>query len=248
MTPPYDPNALTGGKTMKRVFAVFSLLVLVTAANVYAEDIKYFKLTKGKTALIVVDMQNDFVRDGGKLVVKTAKATLQPIKKLIDFFRTNNMPVVYTKVVNRNDNLRAKFGNIKDPSRAKDHVIEPGYMRHFTDVNKKLDVTDVVEEIYPTGKDYIVVKDYYDAFHGTHMDVLLRSLGIEYVVVTGTVTHLCVETTAKGAFQHHYGPVLVSDCISTWMPDAFVSGMLGQFTKFFGRVLTSDEVVKEMSK
>lgn len=207
-----------------------------------------FSLENGKTALVVVDLVNEFVRDGGIMQVKSAKPTLGANKRLIEFFRREGMPVVYTKVFSRYENIRVRFIKALRPEvLLRDKALVPGHRRYFKDVRKRLDVTDIVEEIYPEEGDYIVEKDLYDSFHGTSLDLLLRGLGIWYVVVTGTVTNVCVESTAKGAFSHGYFPVIVSDAVSTDVPESYITDIYTHFKRHWGRVMMSDDVIKELS-
>jgi len=235
---------------MKKNYIVFFqiLFTICLISTVYGSEKTLFKLEKGETALIVVDLQNEFVRDGGLNQVKTAKATLAVNKKLIDFSHKNNMPVIYTKVVNRNDNIRVRYTKILRPELFREKLLVPGHKRYFTDVKKELDVVDIVEEIYPEKGDYIIEKDLFDSFQGTNLDTLLRSLKIENVLVTGTVTHICVESTARGAYNHDYNPVLVTDAISSGATEAFIKETLVEFRKRWGRVMTSDEVMQELSQ
>jgi nicotinamidase-related amidase len=115
-------------------------------------------------------------------------------------------------------------------------------------VGKELDVTDMVAELYPEKGDHIIYKRWFDAFNGTHLDSLLHGLSIEYVLVTGTVTHICVESTAKGAFNRGYLPVIVLDGVSSFAPEHFIKELLIQFTRLWGRVMTSLEVIQELSE
>ena len=115
------------------------------------------------------------------------------------------------------------------------------------ETRKQLEVTDIVEEIYPEEGDSIVGKDLYDSFHGTSLDVLVRGLDVGYVVVTGTVTNVCVESTAKGAFNHGYFPVIASDAVSADVPQSYIDDIYTYFRKHWGRVMTSDGVIKELS-
>jgi len=208
-----------------------------------------FKIERGKTALIVVDLQNEFVRDGGLIQVKGAKATLDTNRKLIEFFHKMGMPVIYTKMSLHDDwALPMRMIRFKEPDRIKDKALLPGHKRLFTDVGKELDVTDIVEEVYPEKGDPIIHKHWFDAFNGTHLGPLLHGLSIEYVVVTGTVTHICVESTAKGAFNHGYFPVIVSDGVSSFAPEYFIKELLNQFVNLWGRAMTSVEVVQELSQ
>jgi nicotinamidase-related amidase len=209
---------------------------------------KPFILRRGKTALIVVDLQNEFVRDGGLIQVKDAKATLGMNKKLIACFRKNAMPVIYTKMSLHDDwALPMKMIRFTEPDRIRGKALLAGYKRYFPDVGKELDVTDIVAEVYPKKGDHIINKNWFDAFNGTHLDRLLHGLSVEYVVVTGTVTHICVESTAKGAFNHGYLPVIVSDGVSSFAPEHFIKELLRQFAALWGRVMTSSEVIRELS-
>ena len=210
---------------------------------------KPFILRRGKTALVVVDLQNEFVRDGGLIQVKDAKATLDTNKKLIAFFRENAMPVIYTKMFLHDDwALPMKMIRFTEPDRIKGKALLRGHKRYFADVGKELDVTDIVAEVYPEKGDHIIYKNWFDAFNGTHLDSFLHGLSIEYVLVTGTVTHICVESTAKGAFNHGYFPVIVSDGISSFAPEHFIKELLNQFAGLWGRVMTSLEVIQELSE
>jgi nicotinamidase-related amidase len=213
-----------------------------------SSKLDYFKIEKSNTALIVIDLANEFVREGGKLHVPSAKATLPTNRKLIDFFRINNMPVIYTKTYDRSWNLRVQFANIRDPERIPNKVHVPGHKRYFSDVKKELDVTDIVEEIYPVEGDYIVEKELLNAFNNTNLDLLLRSLDVKSVVITGTLTHICVESTFKAAFEMQYRAVMVSDAVSTWLPDEFVEKLFEIYRQMWGKVMTSSEVMKELSQ
>ena len=232
---------------MKKFIGFFLASIVTSCLLSTAYAAKPFTLEKGKTALIVVDMENDFVRDGGVLQTKAAKATLSANKKLIDFFHSSNMPVIYTRMVNRNKTIRSRLSSLNRPELTKANAITPGYKRYFPDVKKELDVADVVDEIYPSKGDYVIDKDLFDAFQGTNLDLILRSHGVESVLVTGTVTHICVDSTAKGAFNHNYNAVIASDAVSSYASDPFIKELLANFGRLWGRVMTSDEAVQELS-
>ena len=144
--------------------------------------------------------------------------------------------------------LPMKMITFTEPDRIQGKALLPGHKRVFTDVGRELDVTDIVAEVYPEKGDHIINKKWFDAFNGTNLGPLLHGLSIEYVLVTGTVTHICVESTAKGAFNHGYFPVIVSDGVSSFAPEVFIKEMLNQFTRLWGRVMTSLEVIQELSE
>ena len=100
---------------------------------------KPFALRRGKTALVVVDLQNEFVRDGSLIQVRDPKATLDRNKKLIEFFRKNGMPAVYTKMSLHDDwALPMKMIKFTAPGRIEGKVFLPGHKRVFPDVGKEL--------------------------------------------------------------------------------------------------------------
>ena len=111
---------------------------------------KPFILRRGKTALVVVDLQNEFVRDGGLIQVKTQKRFLDTNKTLIEFCRKNAMPVIYTKMSLHDDwALPMKMIKFTEPDRIQGKALLPGHKRYFTDVGRELEVTDIVAEVYP---------------------------------------------------------------------------------------------------
>ncbi|HUL31758.1 MAG TPA: isochorismatase family cysteine hydrolase, partial [Thermodesulfobacteriota bacterium] len=144
--------------------------------------------------------------------------------------------------------LPMKMIRVMEPDRIEGKALLSGHKRYFPDVARGLDVTDIVAEVYPEKGDHMIHKNWFDAFNGTHLAHLLRGLSIEYVVVTGTVTHICVESTAKGAFNHGYLPVIVSDGVSSFAPKHFIDELLIQFGKLWGRVMTAAEFMQELSQ
>jgi nicotinamidase-related amidase len=104
----------------------------------------------------------------------------------------------------------------------------------------------VIDEISPQPGDHIVDKYGYGAFHNTNLEDTLRSLGVESLVITGTVTQICVEETGREAFHRGYKTTLVSDAISSYMPDLHAA-TLKNFALKFGWVLTTEEVLQALS-
>ena len=79
-----------------------------------------------------------------------------------------------------------------------------GFRRYYEDVGKERDCSDIIDEIYPEPGDPIVDKFGYGAFHNTNLDDLLKARHVESVLVTGTVTQICVEETARESFKRGY--------------------------------------------
>jgi nicotinamidase-related amidase len=113
-------------------------------------------------------------------------------------------------------------------------------------VGRELECTDVIEELMPSPGDLVVEKYGYGAFHGTPLSDLLRQRGVESLIVTGTVTQICVEETAREAFHHGFRTTLASDAVSSYAPDLHAA-TLKNFAMKFGWVDPSEHLVARLS-
>ena len=184
-------------------------------------------------ALIVVDMQNDFVREGAPLEVPDARATLAAHRALIDAFRRRRRPIVFTKFLSTPE--RSLLWNWSPQCEPPTRCCHKGFMRRYRDANLELDCTDVVTELQPLAGDLLIDKYGYGAFHGTPLADQLRAAGVVSLVVTGTVTQICVEETAREAFHHGFPTTVVSDAVSSFAPDLHAA-TLKNFKMKFGWV------------
>jgi nicotinamidase-related amidase len=107
-----------------------------------------------KTALLVIDMQNDFVRKGAPMEVEDARATISQNKLLIDVFRKNNLPIIYTKFLATPEPSLIYQWSPKLASPV--NACKKGFKRHYADVNKDLDCADVIDELKPQSSDIII--------------------------------------------------------------------------------------------
>jgi nicotinamidase-related amidase len=195
-------------------------------------------------ALLIVDMQNDFVRRGAPLEVPDARATLPAHQRLIDAARRRGLPVVYTKFLSHPEYylLWEWSPQCRPPTKC----CWKGHHRYYEDVGRELDCTDVVEEIFPEPGDAIVEKYGYGAFHETPLASLLRARGVRSVLVTGTVTQICVEETARAAFHHGFRTTLVADAVSSYAPDLHAA-TLKNFAMKFGWVEDSGTLLQHLA-
>jgi nicotinamidase-related amidase len=202
-----------------------------------------------RLALVVVDMQNDFVREGAPMEVPDARLTIPQHRRLIAFFRQAGWPLIYTRyLAGPCRTLVYEWSPQLEPPTL---ACQRGHRRYYADVGRTLDCADVIDEIYPQPEDirtneFIIDKYGYGAFHSTNLEDTLRSLGVESLVVTGTVTQICVEETAREAFHHGYKTTIVSDAVSSYIPDLHAA-TLKNFALKFGWVNTTDEVLHELS-
>ena len=195
-------------------------------------------------ALLIVDMQNDFVRKGAPMEVPDARVTIPQHQELLAFCREFGIPIIYTKfVAGPKRTLMWEWSPQLEPPI---WACQRAYRRLYHDVGKELDCADIIDEIYPAPNDYLVEKYGYGAFSNTNLEDILRSLHVESLVVTGTVTQICVEETAREAFHHGYRTTIVSDAVSSYLPDLHAS-TLKNFALKFGWVSPTAEVLQALA-
>lgn len=158
------------------------------------EIVESVELKARETAVIVVDMQNDFVKPQGKLYVPTAEKTVEPIRRLLDRARSAGARVFYTQDTHYDN----------DP----EYEIWGEHVRYGTWG------WQIIDELKPREGDIVVMKTRYDGFYGTPLDDLLRVYGIKNTVIVGTVANICVLHTAASAALRWYKVIVPMDGIS----------------------------------
>ena len=195
-------------------------------------------------ALIIVDMQNDFVRREGPLRVPDALGTVPAQLDLIAAFRAAARPVIYTKFLSRQTPNLAWIWSPECAPPVK--CCWQGHRRYYAEVNEELDCTAVIGELAPGPDDLIIEKYGYGAFHGTDLNEELAVMGVGSLVITGTVSQICVEETAREAYHHGYATTVVSNAVSSFDAELHAA-MLRNFAMKFGWVETSAQVVAALS-
>jgi nicotinamidase-related amidase len=172
-----------------------------------------------RTALVVVDMQNDFVRQDGSLFVPDAEATIPAISGLLELARAHHMPVVYSQDTHRDGDPEWRIWP--------EHAREGSWG------------WEIVEELAPAEDETVIRKVRYDAFYGTPLDHLLRLWGIGTLVICGTVANICVHYTAASAALRWYDVVIPRDAISALNEFDLESSLRQTAFLFAGRVTTA---------
>ena len=194
------------------------------------------------TALIVVDMQNDFcasdgfVANGGR-DVSHVQEMAKRLPELIELARQAGVLVVFVRCAYSTDDNRY----------LSDVWLEQAARRQGSGYT----LAPVCQEgtrggeyygdVRPVEGDIIVTKHRYSAFHGTDLEVILRSHGVRTVVLTGVSTHVCVETTAREAFVRDYYTVVVADGSAAYLQQEHETA-LKLIDRFFGEITTIDHL------
>jgi nicotinamidase-related amidase len=192
-----------------------SRTIEVPEYELYAE----VRVDPARTALVIVDMQNDFVREGGSLRVPDAEATIPAISALRELARAHAMRVLYSQDTHRDG----------DP----EWLIWPEHAREGSWG------WEIVDELAPAQHETVIRKIRYDAFYGTPLDHLLRLWGVDTVVICGTVANICVHYTAASAALRWYDVVIPRDATSALEPFDLESSLRQTAFLFAGRVTTA---------
>jgi len=142
-----------------------------------------------KSALLIADMIKDFVDEDGALSVPAAKEIVSRIAELASEARELKAPVIY-------------INDSHDPDDPEFEIWPPHALTGT-------DGTEVVSGLEPQEGDYVLAKKKYSAFFETGLDELLRKLGVKHIVITGTVTNICVYATALDAMMRGYSVTVV---------------------------------------
>lgn len=177
-----------------------------------------------KTAVIVVDMINDFVT--GALKCERAQRIIPNIQRLLDFARKKGMPVIYT-----NDTHL--------PGIDREFELWPAHALVGTKG------AEVIDELKPEQEDYVLQKRRYSAFFGTHLDLLLRELRVDTLVLVGLVTNVCIQNTAADAFFRGYRVIVPEDCVEAPTEEAQKSAIEYMKTIYGCKITSVDELVRE---
>ncbi|GAA0665343.1 cysteine hydrolase [Streptomyces malaysiensis subsp. malaysiensis] len=163
----------------------------------------------GRTAVLVIDMQNDFVAEGAPLEFPEGRRVLPAIRKTLDAARARDMAVVYTAHVHRPGG--ADMGIHRDlyPPVAAGKALVDGERG-----------AQICPELAPRPGEPVIKKHRYNSFYATDLEIVLRGLGVETVVLTGMTTECCVLGTARGALERGFRSLVISDaCASCDYPD-----------------------------
>ncbi|QGR18753.1 cysteine hydrolase family protein [Stygiolobus azoricus] len=183
---------------------------------------KELELDPSTTALVIVDMQNDFVRKEGKLYVPTAEATIPAIKRLIQKARSEGAYVIFTQDWHMKDDPEFKIWG--------EHAVAGTWG------------AEIVDELKPEKDDFLIKKYRYDAFFETPLDYILRVKGIKNVIMTGTVANICVLHTAGSAALRWYNVVVAKDGISALTDFDYYASLRQVDFLYKGKISTSEGI------
>jgi len=205
-------------------------------------DIHWFtELDPRKTALLIIDMQNTFCLPGAPGEVPTARDIVSPINELAAQLRPLGVPVFWVLHTNTQND------GISDWEVFFNHVVRNADIRERMVESLAPESQKVWDDLVVEDGDVTIIKNRYSAFaHGSStIERVLRSRGIDTVLVGGTKTNVCCDSTARDAMMLDFKSVMVSDCCAASSDDEHLAS-LETFIQQFGDVMTSEEVMDRM--
>ena len=200
-----------------------------------------------RTALIVIDMQRDFLEPGGfgetlGNDVSLLSKAIAPCKALLEACRARGMLVVHTREGHRPD--------LSDAPRAKIERGAPSMRIGATGPMGRILVRgepghDIVRELYPAASEPVIDKPGKGAFYATELHAILLNRGIESLLVCGVTTEVCVHTTVREANDRGFRCIVSGDCCGSYFPEFHEMGlrMIKAQGGIFGWVTDSSRVL-----
>jgi len=196
-------------------------------------------LDPARTALLVIDMQSAFCAPGGPAEVPTSCRIVEPINKLTAQLRALNVPVIWVLHAN------SRIGGRSD--------WELFFNTIVADEVRERTLENLAEEqtvwtgLTTASTDLTLLKNRYSALipGSSQLERTLRGMGIDTILIAGTKTNVCCESTARDAMMLDFKVVMVEDCCAALSDDEH-RGALENIIQQFGDVMTADEVLARL--
>ncbi|MES2413614.1 MAG: isochorismatase family cysteine hydrolase [Pseudomonadota bacterium] len=193
-----------------------------------------------RTALVVIDMQSTFCEPGSPAEVASSRAIVSPINELTGFLREKNIPIFW--VLHANTHL----GDRSDWELFFDNVVSSD-VRTRTMESLMPGRQTVWRDLDTAPEDIVVIKNRYSALiaGSSTLEPMLRNYGIDTLLIAGTKTNVCCESTGRDAMMLDFKVVMVSDCCAALSDDEH-QATLETFIQQFGDVMSAAEVVSRL--
>ena len=182
------------------------------------------------SALLVIDMQKYFCNPHSHAYFNDAIRILPNIKQLLAAFRQQSLPIIFTRYALRQSESPGAMG------------------RWWRDVlYDDKEMSSIIDELRPHPQEPVIRKIQYSAFFNTNLDRILKEKKVTTLVITGVLTHLCCETTARDAFMHNYDVFFVVDATAS-DEKRLHSASLATLSDGFATLTTANEVCAWIKK
>jgi nicotinamidase-related amidase len=206
-----------------------------------------FELSPGSCALLLIDLQRDFLEPGGfgEMLgndVSQLRRVIEPNRKLLAGWRAKALAVIHTREGHRPD-LSDLPPAKKIRGRGKTCIGDPGPMGRILVRGEA--GHDIIPELYPMPSEPVIDKPGKGAFFATDLHAILQNRGIKQLIVTGVTTEVCVNTTVREANDRGYDCLVPEDCVGSYFPEFQTMGlkMIKAQGGIFGWVSNSETIL-----
>jgi nicotinamidase-related amidase len=211
--------------------------VLGLAKNAYQNGDPNFSIIPEKCALLVIDMQNEFVKPHWTPDwVPDATRKVPAIKRLINHCREINIPVIYTVYSDTNNYLDRPLTGKYMPGRYREVKLE---------ITNTFHDSQVWHEIEPRSDEIVLRKSSYGAFYDTPLETILKNLGKDTVIISGVVANYCCSMTDRQAYERSFKVIYGSDLCGIDYPDLLRYELM-VLRKGFAKVMNLEEILDSL--
>lgn len=180
-----------------------------------------FEFEHGTCALLIIDMQRDFLEPGGfgEMLgndVSQLRRTIEPNRRLLSAWRGQNLRVIHTREGHRPDLADLPTAK-KVRGRGKCTIGDQGPMGRILVRGEA--GHDIIPELYPLPGEPVIDKPGKGAFWATDLHAILQNFGVKQLIVTGVTTEVCVNTTVREANDRGYDCLVPADCVGSYFPE-----------------------------
>ncbi|MCX7880229.1 MAG: cysteine hydrolase [Ignavibacteria bacterium] len=186
-------------------------------------------LQKDKSALLVIDMQKFFLEPESPTFTCGGLAIIPNVKRLVNAFRNANRPVIYTRHVHHPDHIDAG-------------IMEWWWEGMCLEGSPE---SEIHSEIAPLPNEKVIFKHRYSAFYNTDLETILRCMKIEDLVISGIMTNMCCESTARDAYYRDYKVFFLADGTGTINEEMHLASLLN-LGFGFAYITTTDYVINQL--
>jgi nicotinamidase-related amidase len=207
---------------------------------------RVLRLEPGRTALLVVDMQRGFLEPGEALEVPPAREVVPVIARLLAAFRRRALPVAFTEFT-YSPAVPILVGQLHPEHQPAAPGAPRGFGLPSSNCLEGTDSARTIDTLAPRPNEPVIRKRWYDGFAGTELDGALRARDVNALVITGTMTDICVLATVVGALNREYRVSVVADGVATLWPE-IQRATLDIVSRAFGRVVESKDVLDTLER
>ena len=198
-------------------------------------NVHRMKLNPKKAALLVIDMQNDFINKGSMVYTPMAESIVPNLKRLITTCRKAKIPVIYTAHVHKDPKIDGGMTAEWWPELRDKKVLVAGSKG-----------AEIYRAIAPRPNEKIIYKHRYSAFYNTDLEIILRGLEVTDLIISGLMTNICCESTTRDAFFRDFRVFFLADGTGSIDDDLHI-GTLRALAYAFAYVTTVEEILRNIS-